>query len=230
MLDKYSLRWYNKNEVIDMGQYYKTINLDTKQHLNAHSYDNGVKLMEHSWVGNNFVGAVEVLLQPGNPWYKTRIVWAGDYGDDGLFLDDPKFKEMVRNEKDKVDYIDLVTDEDIEKKFAEMSLYSFADDFFNLVKKETIKELSKTNCNYIVNYTKKEFVRKKDGPVASISRGFKWVIHPLPLLTSNGNNRGGGDFRAENDYVGTWAGDIIGMERLKPSKEFKEIVPDFIEG
>jgi len=62
-----------------MGQYYKPLNLDKDQWLNSHDYDNGLKLMEHSWVGNNFVGTVMQLMVKGGHWFKNRIVWAGDY-------------------------------------------------------------------------------------------------------------------------------------------------------
>jgi hypothetical protein len=48
------------------------------------------------------------------------------------------------------------------------------------------------------------------------------------LLTSAGNGRGGGDFRGENEFVGTWATDIISVEKEIPA-DFKEIVPNFIE-
>ena len=64
-----------------MGQYYKPINIDNNQWLYSHEYDNGLKLMEHSWVGNNFVGTVMALMLPGGTWHKNRIVWAGDYYD-----------------------------------------------------------------------------------------------------------------------------------------------------
>ena len=62
-----------------MGQYYKPINTENYQWLYSHDYANGLKLMEHSLVGNNFVGAVMTLLSSGNRWYKKPIVWAGDY-------------------------------------------------------------------------------------------------------------------------------------------------------
>ena len=67
-----------------MGQYYKPINLDDKQWLYSHDFGDGLKLMEHSWIGNDFVGAVMALMAKGGDWYKKRIVWAGDYfGDEG---------------------------------------------------------------------------------------------------------------------------------------------------
>ncbi len=68
-----------------MGQYYKPINLDNKQWLLSHDYDHtGLKLMEHSWIGNDFVGAVMNLMVKGGDWFRKHIVWAGDYyGDQG---------------------------------------------------------------------------------------------------------------------------------------------------
>jgi hypothetical protein len=76
---------------------------------------------------------------------------------------------------------------------------------------------------FIVNHTKKEFVDKTKVPSND-----GWQIHPLSLLTSAGNGRGGGDFRGENEFVGTWAADVISVEKEIPA-DFKEIVPNFIE-
>lgn len=71
-----------------MGQYYKSINLDDKQFMSAHSYGSGIKLTEHSWIGNNYVGAVMNLMVKGGDWFRKRIVWAGDYyGDEGKEVD-----------------------------------------------------------------------------------------------------------------------------------------------
>lgn len=66
-----------------MGQYYHPIALGKKANSVkawwlAHDYDNGLKLMEHSYIGNHLCNAVERYLID-NP---TRIVWAGDYADD----------------------------------------------------------------------------------------------------------------------------------------------------
>jgi hypothetical protein len=64
-----------------MGQYYKPVSLDLKEYLYSHDYDSGLKLMEHSYIGNSFVSAVENLLIPGGRWHKHKIVWAGDYAE-----------------------------------------------------------------------------------------------------------------------------------------------------
>ena len=66
-----------------MGQYYKAciVSDDNKviKHLESWDYDEGSKLMEHSWVGNRFVARVENQLKPNGKFYKNRIVWCGDY-------------------------------------------------------------------------------------------------------------------------------------------------------
>jgi hypothetical protein len=80
-----------------MGQYYKPINIDTMEWLCSHSYGNGLKLMEHSYVGNEFMGAVMTLLKKGNRWFKNRIVWCGDYYDEE---GETPYYDMVKNENE----------------------------------------------------------------------------------------------------------------------------------
>lgn len=67
-----------------MGQYYQAVILDEngniKIFMNPHQYNNGAKLMEHSNKENNFVKFFENLLVPNGIFYKSRVVWAGDYG------------------------------------------------------------------------------------------------------------------------------------------------------
>ncbi len=72
-----------------MGQYYKVIFLsDTKYDIEIirfwicpGTYRNGIKLMEHSYFNNMLLNAVQDLLSPNGCFYKSRIVWAGDYAD-----------------------------------------------------------------------------------------------------------------------------------------------------
>ncbi len=71
-----------------MGQYYKPAILGKNKKtvlkwMYSHRYGEfsknfcGLKLMEHSWMKNKFVGAFESMLI-GNP---QIVVWAGDYAD-----------------------------------------------------------------------------------------------------------------------------------------------------
>ncbi len=74
-----------------MGQYYKFVILnDTKKngkeviilYINPHKYNEGAKLMEHSYVNTDLLNTVEFLLSKYGPFYKSRIVWAGDYAEE----------------------------------------------------------------------------------------------------------------------------------------------------
>ena len=76
---------------------------------------------------------------------------------------------------------------------------------------------------YLINYDKKEFVNKTKVPKDSEG----WQIHPLPLLTCEGNGRGGGDFRGDEvKLIGRWSRDKIGVasKKTKVPKDFKEII------
>lgn len=153
----------------------------------SHEYDNGLKLMEHSYIGNSFVSAFESLIK-GNP---QRVVWGGDYAD--------KCKGRKTN------------------------LYSRCKDS---EKANPTEKFTTTETRYVVNHSKKEFVDKFSVPEIKDWKGAK--IHPLPLLTCEGNGRGGGDFRGENKFVGTWARDVISVESKKP-QGYTEIKPNFEE-
>jgi hypothetical protein len=166
-----------------MGQYFKPCILNKKnkttveKHLYAHDYGDGLKIMEHSYIGNNFVGAFETLIQE-NP---QRVVWGGDYA------------EPCRNRKtntskrckDKNKVNPIVPNQDKYQK----------------------------EYPYIVNHTKREYVNKNGLKEIKGWDGAK--IHPLPLLTSEGNGGGGGDFfgKDPNKLVGSWARDVISIEK-----------------
>ena len=52
-----------------MGQYFKAININDREWIYTHDYGDGLKLMEHSYLQNSFVGAVMILLSPKGKWY-----------------------------------------------------------------------------------------------------------------------------------------------------------------
>jgi len=65
-----------------MGQYFSPIVLNDKKTqpkawIYSHNFGSGLKLMEHSWMKNTFVGAFESLILR-NP---ENVVWCGDYAD-----------------------------------------------------------------------------------------------------------------------------------------------------
>lgn len=83
-----------------MGQYYRPLlfradeekcnNETLLASFHAHHYGQGLKLMEHSWVGNRLVCAVLCKIKELG---KVRVVWAGDYADDELIRMCVKIKE-----------------------------------------------------------------------------------------------------------------------------------------
>ena len=198
-----------------MGQYYKPVILGEKTEENhetvkawmySHEYGDGLKLMEHSYQGNNFVSTFEKQLSRKGDYHKSRVVWAGDYADE-----EPGLK-----------IID-------EGKEYDANLNSLCND-----KNEIKPKVSKTNTYpYILNHTKKLFVDKNKVPEITRWKGAK--IHPLPLLTCEGNGRGGGDFRGdEKGIVGSWARDVISVEKTNPlvttdTMDYKEIIFDLDE-
>lgn len=182
-----------------MGQYYNPVILgDTpkegehetvKSWMYSHEYDNGLKLMEHSYVGNNFVSTFEKQLTRRGEHYKSRVVWAGDYAEV-----EPGVKIIS------------------EGKEYDANIYSLCNDKNKISPKSTTTE----DYPYIVNHTKKLFVDKNKVPEIQGWKGAK--IHPLPLLTCEGNGQGGGDFRGEDKdgIVGSWSRDVISVEKEDP--------------
>lgn len=166
-----------------MGQYYKPVNLDKREFVCSHDYDNGLKLMEHSWIGNDFVTVIENLIKRGGAWFKNHIVWAGDYADN-----EPNAEENI----------------------------------YNSVGENPIKPSSKQDktLRYLKNLDTKEFVDLKKVPVTEVYEGHEYKIHPLPLLTCEGNNRGGGDYRGESPLIGKWARNRI----TRNSFNYKRII------
>lgn len=211
-----------------MGQYFKPCFLkeDKKTPIGfaySHDFGIGLKLMQHSWAKNDFVGFIESLLKKGMAFYKSPIVWAGDYADEEPF--ENLSKEVVDA---------LVEDgyqlDDLKERGA--TLYSIASHSApklspNTHRIEDFKILKANETRYLVNHDKKEFLDKRKTPKDSDG----WQIHPLPLLTCEGNGRGGGDYRGESELIGRWARDVISVESTKSAipKDYTELKFDLVE-
>lgn len=183
-----------------MGQYYRAIFLaeDRKTPvaiISPYDYANGAKLMEHSWIGNEFVEAVETHLLN-----KQSFVWAGDYADgevDGPLNPNGKRENLFSI----VRTLERTTPIRIKPVVNEVALPRF-----------------------LLNHTKKEYVDKTKSPAKEYiwTKPEKWAIHPLPLLTNESNGRGGGDYNKNSKLIGSWARDVISVEDNVPS-DYKEI-------
>lgn len=100
--------------------------------LNAHHYMNGLKLTEHSYIGNNFMKAAMQLLAI----YKAHpFVWCGDYTDE-------RFTDNDGNKRNAYEIAHIITPEELQ----------------SMVEKNGIEE----DYKYIVNYTKRQYIKVPD--------------------------------------------------------------------
>lgn len=190
-----------------MGQYYKPIIFNEDESvisLTSYEYDNGAKLTEHSYIGNSFVGAVEYMIEDD----PAMVVWAGDYAD------------VEEGKEDNLYYI--VEDNDkcinVSPKYFQKQMKKGREHILNMFQKVS------DNTRYIINHTKKQYVDKTKCPTTD----YDLVLHPLPLLTAEGNQRGGGDYYGNNErLVGAWARDFISVSKKKPTDDYEELVPNF---
>jgi hypothetical protein len=194
-----------------MGQYYKVIILADNMELIRiwicpSSYNNGVKLMEHSYLNNNFMNAMEYLISSNGMFYKSRIIWAGDYADSL----EPKL---------------------VNEDGGDLNLYSLAEQQYGKFMAPYLNEKFIENMDryrYIINHTKKLYVDKQK--CKKDYNGF--IIHPLSLLVSdNCNGNGGGDFRGtDEELCGTWTRDIISVEKtIDTLNDYNELECNFEE-
>ena len=75
-----------------MGQYYMPVikRGNKLRRVYSHEFDNGLKLTEHSYVGNDFVNVVanDLVDNPAN------LYWVGDYAEEGDFVSKSTFDKI----------------------------------------------------------------------------------------------------------------------------------------
>ena len=133
-----------------MGQYYYIVNLDKKQFLHPHKFDDGLKLMEFGQSSGGTLLGLTILLADGNgrgngdidsedsiigSWAGDKIVIAGDYADGGKFI--PKISAATLQQIAK-------------NRFSEghqskenVNLHSFAGEVFEDISADVVKCLKK---------------------------------------------------------------------------------------
>lgn len=168
-----------------MGQYYRpVVILDNGENntvsTNSWDFHNGAKLMEHSYVGNHFVAMGMYLISLCDKGDGVTFVWAGDYADNADGKEDNWYGIARENEDNGVNEDTVIEAKEL--------LASNGDGIVNPFK-------------YIINHTTKQFVE-----VGEFENN-KWKLHPLPLLTADGNGRGMGDYSGKKNAksVGAWA-------------------------
>lgn len=189
-----------------MGQYYMPLLIGKDKKIlrfYSHYYNNGLKLMEHSWVGNNFVNAVLSHIED-NP---MRVAWVGDYSDsvdiatlgNGFISGRRSFLHYYRkawSDKSKAPLVD-------------------GSELFPL----------RTNhaAFFLVNITKNCYIDLQhyveQNSVFYGNDTEPWCVNPLPLLTCIGNGQGGGDYYETlgSENIGTWAFDEIYITEEQPA-------------
>lgn len=182
-----------------MGQYYKVFLKGSEGIICPENIDGGLKLTEHSWVGNFFVtSVVKYLLK-----HRSTVVWCGDYADD--------VAETFNVKRAGVSFQKVY-----QSCYGEAAQMTPRLDKEYKVQSEAHAQRVTDSYGYMVNYTTKEYVDMKKYIVENTTKD-GWCIHPLPLLTAIGNGRGGGDYRGVNmDLVGLWCGCKIGFNKTKP--------------
>lgn len=97
----------------------------------------------------------------------------------------------------------------------------------NEIDMNVIEQALNENTIYI-NHDKKEWFDLKKQTIPNM-KGWNGIAHPLPILTADGNGRGGGDYcGAHMEMVGMWKGDLIEVSDTIPAN-YKEIKPFFTE-
>lgn len=189
-----------------MGQYYYPTIINghigeaTVQYLYSHDYDNGLKLMEHSYIGNNFVNAVYSLI-----WRQPKVIaWIGDYS--FPYSDN---KDEPYEQKLPLDVFSQLYD-------AVMDARKGQGDVQKIHPAPLENNTENVKGRYLINHSQRQYIDM--GEYAEAQSWFDgnpwdpWCIDPLPLLTACGNGRGGGDYHdcyPDYDKVGTWALNLL---------------------
>lgn len=186
-----------------MGQYYNIATSDkVNGKITCHSVQvkgndyQGVKLLEHSYYGNDTMNAVCAFLFQ-NPMH---IAWVGDYSNE-----DERAPEALRKMLHKACWSGELAEEPWEKVEAN-DKWKF---LVNHSKRMYIDLEKHFQCSH------------EDD---TWSNGEHICIHPLSLLVAIGNGMGGGDYHTEYpnyEYTGKWAWDKISIEEKAP-KNYKE--------
>lgn len=199
-----------------MGQYYMPCSLTSnKEHVKSYVYSHDIKSRWKTYDGR-MVTTGQGLKLMEHSYLKNKMMLCVE----ALLIEGGEWHKTPIVWSG--DYSDHVR--------GELNYYDMCertDEGEHVARKLIPKPLTKKQANefrFIVNHTKKEFVDKTKVPSND-----GWQIHPLSLLTAEGNGRGGGDFGGIGEkFVGTWARDIISVEKELP-EGYKEIVPNFIE-
>ena len=119
-------------------------------------------------------------------------------------------------------------DEESKSKF---NLYKLCENFGTEIDFDNVSNKVKNHTfRYIINESKKIYLDLEENLKLANSED-DLIFHPLPILISEGNGRGMGDYSGISmQHVGTWARDLIRVSGNKPSdKKYKKETYIFFE-
>jgi hypothetical protein len=185
-----------------MGQYYRSAIIAPDGRVlcaDPHTFGDGAKLTEHSWISNEFVNVAYSLI------YKSpkQVAWIGDYAKDEYetcgeaYTRAMPFDEFLK-------FYELLWVKDRE---------NLSPDLFS--KRDLAILDYDTKGTFLVNHDKRVCVDmtvyiRENTVKGDVWDG--WCMNPLPLLTACGNGRGGGDYSEScigHENVGIWAFDRL---------------------
>lgn len=187
------IRYYRK-EI--MGQYYKPLCLDNLEYLYSHSYKDKITAYDgrevEVGVGLKLMEQSYIGNQLMNAVERLLIPGRRWYKKRIVWAGDYADPELVDGKENPEE---------------NDNLYSRARRVIHPSDRRVNKKY-----HYLLNHSKRVVI-DLDTIIAD-KDGFR--IHPLSLLTAEGNGRGGGDFHGEDERIGSWSRDIISLEDKVP--------------
>lgn len=224
-----------------MGQYFKPVNLDKGELLDAHMFGYGIKLTESCYVGNGYIDALTYLL--ANDWHGDRVILCGDYAWEsaGDFTDMQARGSAADALLSMADcdpyqasegFTDRSTDFACCKGNTTLELDADSRRFVE-VDVEGSFHIDAGHLRYVIDETAGVFYDREKAPVAFVGEyaGDPYVTRcdPLTIFMAVGNGLGGGDYHGPNEaLVGSWAGHGI-TAADEPPTGFSEIACPFDE-
>jgi hypothetical protein len=107
-----------------MGAYYQAVCTGTNEAISPSITEDFYKLMEHSWIGNEFLNLVLHNIHKGS-WKNQPVVWSCDYDDDSLWnvAKSISFSEDVIHTSKWKGYEDCIILNNSKKEFIDLAEY-----------------------------------------------------------------------------------------------------------
>lgn len=207
MLRCSGVKYFNRYVIPDKKGYNKLSKWNKEEVDKNGCYYTMAKLMEHSYVDNQFVDAItEELINNG----AAQIAWVGDYAE-------LPAQYAAFNPWDK-------EDEAVSIKYTTPAAKHL------LSGKYIVNETKETYIDFDKYYKNNKWIERWTDNEGKNHRT-EWCIHPIPLLTAIGNGLGGGDYHGTDmSCVGDWAFDLIRIADKAPEGYYNSSDITFTEG